>query len=70
METKETKKRIPFCHKCADREVRPFTDYIKGKPIEAFEVVGCKKLSKEEWDKGMRPDKDKLTYQHNCPLPL
>ena len=58
---------IPHCDKCANRILQP--DILD----PTFDsVVGCKKLSKKEWDKGFRRGgtdlKCQLKFQHNCPL--
>jgi len=40
---------IPLCHKCADKIEQPD---LLGK--RCFEIVGCEKLTKSEWEEGNR----------------
>jgi len=55
-------KKIPLCHKCRDCISKPLEGHLG-----AFEIVGCKELTDEQWEDGNRGDGGPI-YQHNCPL--
>lgn len=47
---------IPFCPKCNKKKVKTGV------------LVGCKSLTKEQWESGLNIDSDKMFSQKNCPL--
>ena len=56
-------KPFPMCWKCASKMIQP--DLLDDRCVE---IVGCKELTKKQWEDGNKPDDSGLTYQHNCPL--
>jgi hypothetical protein len=35
---------------------------------QAMTLVGCKELTKKQWEDGYYADEGGMLYQHNCPL--
>jgi len=56
---------IPMCWKCADGVLGPPQGKLGGR-----ELIGCKKLSQEQWQEGWRPEVGGSVLQHNCPISL
>jgi len=55
-------KNIPFCAKCYSSETASNSN-------GSFRLVGCKELTKQEWEEGWKSDAgEAMPYQHNCPL--
>jgi len=55
---------IPMCWKCASNIIQP----VFGDEYGCSEIVGCKDMTKAEWEKGNRKDSEGRIYQHDCPL--
>ena len=51
---------IPMCWKCRDKIAQPDpTDE------RASIIVGCNKLTKQEWEEGNKKGEEGFVYQHN-----
>ena len=54
---------IPLCWKCSSKIMRR-----DSKDNRCAEIIGCKDITKEEWEEGNKKGEQGFFYQHNCPL--
>jgi len=57
--------KIGFCAKCSNAITKREKD---SQGISALALLGCKKLSKTKWKKGLPTSIDEMFCQKNCPL--
>jgi hypothetical protein len=62
-EVKTVKAMIPMCHKCASRLAQ-----LVSRDPDCSEIIGCKELTRKEWDDGNKKGEEGFFFQHNCPI--
>ena len=65
LKNKEQEKpiKVPLCHKCSDKIIQQ--DLLDPR---CSVLVGCKKLTKQEWEKGNIQSPQGFYYQSLCPI--
>jgi hypothetical protein len=56
---------MAFCAKCSDAKTKAIKDAVG---VRGFSLVGCKKLSKKQWEEGLSKGMNEPWNQKNCPL--